>query len=73
MCMHVCPLYRFSCEATVEHHIKSTISSTDKQLPRFADLLENTKRVKKDIQGNGLGNSKCELYTLQKINPSVSR
>ncbi|KAF3842879.1 hypothetical protein F7725_001728 [Dissostichus mawsoni] len=26
----------FSCEATVETHIKSTISSADKQLPRSA-------------------------------------
>ena len=27
------PVYSFSCAAAVEHHIKSTISSTDKQLP----------------------------------------
>lgn len=28
------PVHRFSCEAAAEHHIKSTISSADKQLPR---------------------------------------
>ncbi|CAB1412458.1 unnamed protein product [Pleuronectes platessa] len=37
---------RFSCEASVQHHIKSTISSTEAQIP---DLLERAGRVKKDV------------------------
>lgn len=41
-------VYSFSCAAAVEHHIKSTISSTDKQLPPRS-VRKRARRVKKDM------------------------